>query len=146
MNYLKILSYATMMLTIGTANCQDLSSHQWKGRLVLVLFDSVSIATYQDQIKQFQENENGLNERKLIIYHINPKEYKRGLLNSNWQRSKRLFNQYKKTDTHFEIILIGLDGGIKWRQSEFVSCKELFAVIDVMPMRRAELNKKEKRN
>jgi len=146
MNYLKILSFAIMMLTIDTANCQDLSSHQWNDRLVLVLFDSVSIATYQDQIKEFQVNENGLKERKLIIYHINPKEYKLGLLNGSWQRSKRLFNQYKKTDTHFEIILIGLDGSIKLRQTEFVSCKELFAVIDVMPMRSEELNKKKKRN
>jgi len=36
----------------------------------------------------------------------------------------------------YEAVLIGLDGGVKWRSSEAVSAQTLFSVIDAMPMRR----------
>ncbi|WP_345165985.1 DUF4174 domain-containing protein [Algibacter aquimarinus] len=39
-----------------------------------------------------------------------------------------------------ELLLIGLDGGIKLRQSKMLYCKDLFSVIDVMPMRKSEIN------
>jgi hypothetical protein len=39
----------------------------------------------------------------------------------------------------FEIILIGLDGGIKLRKNDIVSREELFSIIDAMPMRRNEM-------
>ena len=143
MNYLKILFYTIMILKISTANAQELSSHQWKDRLVLILIDDTNNQTYQNQILAFQENMEGLNERKLIVYHIKPTQYKLGLTTSNWQESKKLFNQFKKTDASFEILLIGLDGSTKLRRTEFISCEELFRTIDVMPMRRKEINKKE---
>ena len=39
----------------------------------------------------------------------------------------------------FEVVLIGLDGGIKLRQTKLVSLDKLFTLIDGMPMRRNEL-------
>ena len=44
-------------------------------------------------------------------------------------------------DTAFEVILIGLDGGEKLRQTKVLETDKLFAIIDGMPMRRSEIIK-----
>ena len=42
----------------------------------------------------------------------------------------------------FEVILIGLDGGIKLQRTELLTKEDLFKITDSMPMRRDELTKK----
>jgi hypothetical protein len=71
-----------------------------------------------------------------------PGEYKTGLDGTNKKKSGRLYNEYKKTDSGFEVILLGLDGGIKLQQNELLNLEKLYATIDVMPMRRRELERK----
>lgn len=44
--------------------------------------------------------------------------------------------------TRFSIVLIGKDGGEKLRRNGLLSCDELFAVVDAMPMRRTEMEKR----
>ena len=56
-----------------------------------------------------------------------------------WKKSS-LFEKYSENG-QFEVILIGLDGGVKLRKSELLSSEELFTVIDGMPMRRAEIRR-----
>jgi hypothetical protein len=53
--------------------------------------------------------------------------------------SNNTFERYKSHTHQNEIVLIGLDGGVKLRQNEFLGCEDLFAIIDGMPMRRREL-------
>ena len=59
-----------------------------------------------------------------------------------WRHAEDLFKKFKKTKNGFEIILIGLDGGIKLRQNELLSTRKLFELIDGMPMRQAEIRNK----
>ena len=42
----------------------------------------------------------------------------------------------------FRLRLIGKDGGVKLDQAEPIEASALFALIDAMPMRRAEMSKK----
>jgi hypothetical protein len=51
----------------------------------------------------------------------------------------------KENKSGFQVLLIGLDGGVKMDQSEIISCKKLFGTIDSMPMRKAEMIKNEER-
>jgi len=44
----------------------------------------------------------------------------------------------------FQVLLIGKDGGVKLRSSEPVSMKDLFGLIDSMPMRQQEMGSKKK--
>ena len=39
----------------------------------------------------------------------------------------------------FEILLVGKDGGVKLRSPAPVSTRDLFALIDAMPMRQREM-------
>lgn len=74
-----------------------------------------------------------------------PEEYKTGLDGENKKKSGRLYKEYKKTDAGFEVILLGLDGGVKLRQNELLQLEKLYGTIDVMPMRRQEIKRKKQR-
>ena len=46
----------------------------------------------------------------------------------------------------FEVILIGLDGGIKLQRTKILTKEDLFKITDSMPMRRDELTRKKIKN
>jgi hypothetical protein len=139
MNYMKILLFAVTLFTTLFSSAQDLSKHKWENRLILLLTDDENNSTFKSQVAEFRKDLNGLNERKLIIYQVMPEEYKTGLNGDNKKKSARLYNDYKKTDAGFEVILLGLDGEIKLQQNELLQLEKLYSTIDVMPMRRREI-------
>ena len=125
----------------STLYAQNLSQHLWKNRVILIL--SEDTAAFQRQMLDFKTNEKGINERSLIVYHLKPNEYQQVMPKSGVQKTTNLFENYKQANTSFEVILIGLDGGIKLRQTDFLSCEKLFATIDSMPMRSAEIKNRD---
>ena len=123
---------------------QNLSSHRWEDRLVLVLSHDVSNETYQKQLKELYEDQEGLDDRKIVVYTILPDRYKSDESeHKEWEESGDLYKTYKKGNEAFQIVLIGLDGSVKLRQNQFISREELFERIDRMPMRKAELERRE---
>ena len=120
---------------------QNLSQHLWKNRVILIV--SEDNTAFERQILAFKANEKGMNERSLIVYHLKSYEYEQVMPKGNVQKSTNLFEKYKQANVSFELILIGLDGGIKLRQRDFLSCEKLFAIIDSMPMRSSELKSRD---
>lgn len=119
---------------------QELNEHQWKNRILLVISnDSTKL---NKQIDLLKEDIFGLKERKLIVYKIAPLMYQKGIKSNRWISSKQLYHQFKKTSKPIEIILIGLDGGVKLRQTKLLRLEKLFTLIDGMPMRKTEIRKK----
>ena len=53
-----------------------------------------------------------------------------------------LRSHYRVGAGQFTVILVGKDGGEKYRAERVVDPDELFALIDTMPMRRREMRKK----
>lgn len=142
MKILKILFIIISIISSNKGMSQNITSHQWESRVLLVLTDNADTSTFLNQIKELQENENGLKDRKLIVYQIKEDAFSIGLKNEKWQNSLKLYKTYKSTNSSFEVVLIGLDGGIKLRQNYILTCKKLFKTIDVMPMRKSELKRK----
>jgi hypothetical protein len=135
-----LLLFISIFAIAMNAHSQDLSSHQWEDRLVFILTDDTGSTIYQEQIEELYSDQNGLKDRKLVIYTVLPNQFKRDDPEKDgWIQSGDLYSEYKKSDESFEILLIGLDGGVKLRQSEFLSNEDLFGRIDRMPMRRNEL-------
>lgn len=128
-----------MLLFINTMNAQILKPYQWENRIVLILTNDENAEKYQKQLAVFQSDKAGLKDRKLVIGKVMPKQYCLGLDKSNWVQSPELYRDFHSKNTDFEVILIGLDGGVKLRQNEILNLEKLFATIDVMPMRQAEL-------
>ena len=143
MQYIKLLFFSLLMTSYsGSLYSQYLTNHKWENRLVLVLVDDTNNNNYQKQIKKFKDHSERMQERKLLVYHITPETFKLGLKVEKWQKSKTDYALYKERDGQPEIILIGLDGGIKLRATEFLSTRKLFATNDAMPMRMQEMRKK----
>lgn len=131
-----------VFIIMTNAHSQELSSHQWEDRIILLLTDSHSNETFQKQISELQNNASGLIDRQLIVYQMLPEKYTKGLSNIDWKNDRNLYKTYKKTNSKFEFVLIGLDGSVKVQQSDFLACEKLFSIIDAMPMRRSEIRKK----
>lgn len=132
----------TIIFSSNTMNAQILDDYQWQNRIVLIISNDENAAKYQEQLAIFQSNTEGLDDRKLLIGKVMPKRYSLGLENLDWIDSTELYREFSAKKTDFEVILIGLDGGVKLRQAEVLSLEKLFSTIDVMPMRRAELKRK----
>lgn len=135
-----LLLFITIFAIAMNTQSQDLSSHQWENRLILILTDDSNSTIYQEQIEELHSDQEGLEDRKLVIYTVMPNQFRlEDFENGGWIQSGILYSEYKKSEESFEILLIGLDGGVKLRQSEFLSNEDLFDRIDRMPMRRNEL-------
>ncbi|MET6989484.1 DUF4174 domain-containing protein [Sediminicola arcticus] len=131
-----IVLFTLMVMGLPLLQAQEPSSFKWKNRLLLILVKTLSEDVYIQQMAELNAHKKGLNDRKLMVYQIQPNRYTIGLSDHNWQQSRQLYERNKKTKTPYEIILVGLDGGNKLRKTTFLSCQELFDAIDAMPMRR----------
>lgn len=126
---------------------QDLKKHQWENRVVIIASQNEDSRTYQEQITEFNSLPKEFKERKIIVYQVLPDRYKltdyqiKGK-DIEWTTSPTLFDKFVNNKEDFKVILIGLDGGIKLEKTKVLSTTELFAAIDVMPMRRAEMKNK----
>jgi len=130
-----ILVFASMTML----QAQDLSEHRWKDRLVLLLSDDLA----NPELRKQQQILTGLNQelrdRKIVVYTVTPEFLYTGLKEMKKNRSNTLYRKYKKGKASFQVVLLGLDGGVKLRENREVKPEELFGLIDRMPMRRAEL-------
>ncbi|MDZ7720713.1 MAG: DUF4174 domain-containing protein [Balneolaceae bacterium] len=142
-----ILFLICLIVMATDAQSQDLSSHRWEDRLILILTDDTNNSVYQNQIEELYSDQQGLDDRKLVIYTVLPDKFKRDdKEKEDWVESNKLYSDYKKSEKPFEILLIGLDGGVKLRQSELLSNEDFFGRIDQMPMRRNELRQRNGEN
>lgn len=122
---------------------QDLSQYRWQNRLIVLQASAEGEDICQQQLQVLEEDVEGLMERKLIVVQLAESESRIHLpkplpLELNEKDQKR----FRASGKPFSFILIGLDGGVKLRSHELVSREYLYALIDGMPMRRAELREK----
>jgi hypothetical protein len=92
----------------------------------------------QKQLEVLSKGKKGLTKRKLEIYSFTPELFRTNF-QEDWGESTYLFKKQGDLLNDFQVILIGLDGGIKMKQTSVLELKELFACIEGMPMRIAEV-------
>jgi hypothetical protein len=122
------------------ATAQDLEQHQWKNRILIVKTNQDSNNLFEKQIREILSDKKGITERKLIIYTANDAILK--MLDFSKNKEIKISNVKEgilKPKENFEILLIGLDGGIKLKQDKFLALEKLYSIIDAMPMRKQEL-------
>ena len=105
---------------------RDLDAYQWSARPVLVFAPSPEDPDYLDQMAEFREARDGLEDRDIIVLSdTDPDAHGR-------LRAGLAING-------FEIILVGKDGGVKLREDHPLTARALFDTIDAMPMRQREM-------
>jgi len=133
-----------LILIVGHISAQDnvIVEHRWQKRIICILSDNGTDSLYKNQIDELTEDVKGLEERKLLIYDIQNDKYRILFPQesaSQWTCSNDIYQKYTESGAPFNLLLIGLDGGIKLRQQDVLTTRELFRIIDSMPMRRAEI-------
>ncbi len=136
-----------MSMKPHSSHGQDLDGHRWKDRVVILLSEEADSEVVNEQLRAFKSEEEGMRERKIVVYVLSPHGYRVGLNDENaWQKGSPLYSRLKRNEeAPFEIVLVGLDGGVKLRQHELLTVRKLFATIDAMPMRQSEMREQRKR-
>ncbi len=99
-------------------------------REVILLAPNKEDINFIRQLQILKTDEKGLSERDI---KVSTYFFEDGL-------PKNQLKLVSKPNS-FTFILIGKDGGEKYRSYQPTSLKTLFSIIDVMPMRRAEMGK-----
>ena len=102
---------------------ERLADAQWKSRVLLIFHGGQQ----QDWPEQRERYRKALKERDLVVI----------------QGEEEMADAYGVTSSDFTLILIGKDGGVKAKQVRRVNLPQLFRLIDAMPMRRKEMEKRQ---
>lgn len=125
-----------------------LAQFRWQKRCILLITDFEQSKKYHQQINAFGELDSEFESRKICVIEVRRSKYRIKYptdlngIERNWIMNGDLFSRYALKNKNYTIALIGLDGGMKLRQADIVSRRELFDRIDAMPMRRVELKNK----
>ncbi|MEM6394363.1 MAG: DUF4174 domain-containing protein [Planctomycetota bacterium] len=128
--------------TEQTGGVERLEEERWRSRPVLVFADAGQEALRVAQQQVFDAVSAGLRERDITVYVVTPEGVTRDgeALAGDGQK---LRSRYGVTREAWAVVLVGKDGGEKLRVTDGVlDTERLFGVIDAMPMRRAEMERR----
>ncbi len=92
----------------------DLAAHQWRHRFLVIDAPELTTEDYRRQLAWLDAAKAGLQERDVHLVT-------------------------RTGAPAFRVRLVGKDGGVKSDQGTPIEVTTLFALIDAMPMRRAEM-------
>ncbi len=119
-----LLGLLCLLSSIGVADV--LAPYRWNQRVVILAAGSGSDATLKAQKAILAADPQGWSERNLVLV-----EY----LGDRRQTARKDL----RLKDGFQFVLVGKDGGVKFRSHQLVTLPELFRIIDAMPMRQQEM-------
>lgn len=131
---LKCIALLVLMLQLTTMSSQELTEFKWKKRILILVDTKNDLHNRNLQLSKFDGQYKEMTERDLVLLVYNGKEVldKDGMTTS--------LNLVNIPDDEFQgILLIGKDGGVKLKKKYIVEAKEVFDLIDQMPMRKSEM-------
>ena len=93
----------------------------------------------QKQYKALAGEESALRERDLIIFLLKGSSVELATKEESYIDGSSIRKELKIDDTFEGVILVGKDGGVKFKKEFHVKPQIIFDVIDAMPMRKAEM-------
>jgi hypothetical protein len=124
----------------GSVADLDLDALRWKNRVLVLFSPSESDVSFQLQKQGLASSTEGVLDRELMVLEIIEKGQSRA--GNQLLSQKSVQNIRRRLGVQagpFQVLLIGKDGGVKLRSSEPVSVKDIFGLIDSMPMRQQEM-------
>jgi hypothetical protein len=107
-----------------------LEAYRWKARPVIV-FGSESNEAFRRQIALLFNAAPGLQERDMVVIQA-----------EDGNDRHNLHALYGVPPQTFEVLLVGKDGGVKFRSNQPLEPEEIFRTVDAMPMRREEMRQR----
>ena len=133
----RILSLVVALTSISQGFAMErLSNYEWKNRVVLV-FGKTTDPKVERQIDALKAKQAELADRALVVIRITGNEARAVYGTEITLNGDKLRTDAKIDDNDFQVILVGKDGGVKFRSKDIVSDVEIFDLIDRMPMRKS---------
>ncbi len=139
--FIRLLCTALIILFIMSPSLQanPLSGYQWKNRIIVM-----NVTTGKNTVKTaLKKARPDILDRDLVIIDISPKSD--GIKNTvrpSAASIKALRSRLSLSGSDNQFVLIGKDSGIKARQKGSLNLQKFFALIDTMPMRKQEMQRK----
>jgi hypothetical protein len=143
--FMSILLVGMMVsLASGKGDDQvDLSSYQWKNRLLILFAPSEDASMYQAFKGQLQIRSQEMRDRDLVAFHLF--ESGEGWLDDRPLHKEQVLplrKRFSSKSGQCTVILIGKDGEVKFREQLPVDFSNILAIIDAMPMRQREIRER----
>jgi hypothetical protein len=138
-----LISSFLIIFCINTsfAQWEKLDDFKWKKRLLIIYTNEYTQALLESQIQNIKGELKEYQERDLLVLIL--EEESVNILDDNHSHSLdylKVMNRLNiSSEDGYQNLLIGKDGGIKLRKENLISNKELFNIIDAMPMRKREM-------
>ena len=120
----------------GTPADKPLSAYRDKNRVLLVFAPTEQDPAYREQTKLWQGEKAGFDERQLVTLPVFADAKKPA-----GDPPGALARKFSVDPKMFVVILVGKDGRDAYRSVKPVPASALYATIDAMPMRRAEMKR-----
>ncbi|WP_425390540.1 DUF4174 domain-containing protein [Ekhidna sp.] len=122
-----------------------IKEHQWEKRVLIFSATSPTNIGYKRQEQLMSKGKKGMKERDLIVYKLYDDhwiDHKDKILSK--EQAVAIRKEYDIPEGQFMVLLIGKDGGVKMRKDDIMSTREIFALIDSMPMRKQEMREQKR--
>lgn len=116
-------------------------SFSWQDHRVFILFADAPSPRVEEQVSALLADRNALSERDMIVLAVIGDDVTPIFGDVPSRADAHALRSRYGVDaaTPFTAVLVGKDGGAKWRENRPADPAELFGLIDTMPMRRAEM-------
>lgn len=119
----------------GPASDKPLDPWQWANRILLVDGREDDL---DDLLLLMEVNKHKIEERHLLWFILTDDEVRTNTDDLLPKGFARAIRRQHFTATETKAVLVGKDGGVKMREAD-LDLAEVFARIDSMPMRQAEM-------
>jgi len=128
----------SFIMTSGMMAPQPLETYRWEHRIILV---AAPADQAEDLVAELQQARAEILARHILWFVIDEES----ITSNDDEVPSRAFrtavlNRYFKDNSTIQVRLIGKDGGLK-EKADTLDLTRLFARIDAMPMRQAEMRR-----
>jgi hypothetical protein len=118
---------------------RGLKAYQWQNRVLVLLVPTRQHPAFHSQQKLFEGQKAAFADRDLVLLEAigdQPVQMKEGA-----ETAASLRERYRVAPDEFTLLLLGKDGGEKFRSAAPVPPEKIYGIIDAMPMRKSEMRK-----
>jgi len=133
---MKTLILAVFVLAIVDSN--PIKEYQWKNRLIIVNCGP-DVSSCQKQKLSLSAKQKELKDRDVLLLYLENQVCK--MPDGTIKRADRFFDYLDIDPNSFEVLLVGKDGGVKYRKRKSIDPQIIFTLIDGMPMRQQEMRR-----
>lgn len=130
------------VLSTSTAQGYDLDQHAWRDRLLILAAPGEQHPALLGKRQSVAARDAAVQDRRLRVFVLTGETGYRDGSSLSASDVASLRRAFAIEPDAAVMLLVGLDGEIKRRDSLETSLSELFLEVDAMPMRRAEIRAK----